>query len=67
MVATTDLLTDFGSRFCIIERLKTLAPKVSPGSSPVSKLIAGGVEPPMSRIARVVGLAVLVLLRGDRE
>jgi hypothetical protein len=31
-----------GSRFCITLTLNTLAPKISPGSSPGSKLIAGG-------------------------
>ncbi len=42
MVATTDLYTDFGSRSRISARVKTLEPKISPGASAGSKLIAGG-------------------------
>ena len=42
MVATTDLNTDLGSRSRISARVKTLAPKISPGASVGSKLIAGG-------------------------
>ena len=42
MVATTDLYTDFGSRSRISARVKTLAPKISPGASAGSKLMAGG-------------------------
>ena len=42
IVATTDLYTDFGSRSRISARVKTLAPKISPGASAGSKLIAGG-------------------------
>ena len=42
MVATTDLYTDFGNRSRISASVKTFAPKISPGASPGSKLIAGG-------------------------
>src|SRR6202008_4689637 len=42
MVAVTDLYTHWGSRACISALVKTLEPKTSPGSSPVTKLIAGG-------------------------
>src|SRR5271163_645644 len=42
MVATMDLYTDLGSRDCISALVKTLAPKTSPGSSPGTKLMAGG-------------------------
>jgi hypothetical protein len=31
-----------GSRFCITDLLKTLAPKISPGVSDAAKLFAGG-------------------------
>ena len=37
----TDLKTDFGSRFCITDLLKTFSPKTSPGASPTSKLGGG--------------------------
>jgi len=42
MVATTDLYTDLGNRNRISARVKTLAPKISPGASPGSKLKGGG-------------------------
>ena len=42
MVAMTDLKTSFGSRCRISALLKTLAPKISPGFSPGSKLYGGG-------------------------
>jgi hypothetical protein len=42
MVATTDLNTDLGSRDCISALVKTFDPKIEPGSSPGSKLMAGG-------------------------
>src|SRR5690242_9322958 len=42
MVATTDLYTDLGSRNCISALVNTFDPKISPGASAGSKLIAGG-------------------------
>ena len=42
MVATTDLYTDLGRRSCISALVKTLEPKIAPGASVGSKLIAGG-------------------------
>src|SRR6201984_1099237 len=42
IVAATDLYTDLGSRACISALVKTLEPKISPGASPATKLIAGG-------------------------
>src|SRR3984893_4500443 len=42
IVATTDLYTDLGSRVCISALVKTFEPKISPGVSPSTKLMAGG-------------------------
>jgi hypothetical protein len=42
IVATTDLKTDFGNRTCISALVKTFDPKIAPGASPGSNLIAGG-------------------------
>src|SRR5262245_40533574 len=42
MVATTDLYVALGSRACISALVKTLEPKISPGASPATKLMAGG-------------------------
>src|SRR6478752_799150 len=51
IVAITDLKTDFGSRFCMTDLLKTFEPKISPGASPTSKLAAGGTYASTSLIA----------------
>src|SRR4051812_16132833 len=42
MVATTDLKTALGNLCCICALVNTFEPKISPGSSPATKLIAGG-------------------------
>src|ERR1700733_4406572 len=42
IVATTDLYAALGIRACMSDFVKTLEPKISPGASPGSKLMAGG-------------------------
>ena len=42
MVASTDLYTALGSRFCMTVLVKTFWPKISPGAYADAKLVAGG-------------------------
>ena len=42
IVASTDLKTALGSRFCMTVLVKTFWPNTSPGGSATAKLVAGG-------------------------